>query len=230
MNASNILWRRIGPGAIMVVSMLGPWAMGQNAGDTATSVGRGAPLAVDPRRSARRATVGPQRIRQRPIWRRPLRLGATDTFIEIGSAWKGEVPKGIKPLPVDLFTTKDFYQDRALWTDPRYFRCNSPAAIESQRGANGAAPGDRQRPEDCALGITAIATCPRAAIVSPYPFKTAQAHYDALLAETKSRGGPTQHTYATVPGDWNGRYASSSATATGTPAWRTTRSRPSCRC
>ncbi len=47
---------------------------------------------------------------------------------------------------------------------------------------------------------------PRAALVSPYKFKTAQAHYEALLAETKSRGGPMQHTYATVPGDWNGRY------------------------
>jgi hypothetical protein len=47
---------------------------------------------------------------------------------------------------------------------------------------------------------------PRSAIVSPYKFKTAQEHYDALLAETKARGGPTQHTYATVPGEWSGRY------------------------
>ncbi len=38
---------------------------------------------------------------------------------------------------------------------------------------------------------------PREAIVSPYPFKTAQEHYEALLAETKKRGGPTIHTYAT---------------------------------
>jgi hypothetical protein len=43
-------------------------------------------------------------------------------------------------------------------------------------------------------------------MVSPYTFKTAQAHYDALLAETKQRGGPTQHTYATVPGELTGRY------------------------
>ena len=48
---------------------------------------------------------------------------------------------------------------------------------------------------------------PRAALVSPYKFKTAQAHYEALLAETKAHGGPIQHTYATVPGDWNGRYS-----------------------
>ena len=31
---------------------------------------------------------------------------------------------------------------------------------------------------------------PRSSIVSPYPFRTAQAHYEALLAETRSRGGP----------------------------------------
>ena len=48
---------------------------------------------------------------------------------------------------------------------------------------------------------------PREALVSPYPFRTAQAHYEALLAETTKRGGPTKHTYATVPGDITGRYA-----------------------
>src|SRR5690606_28367776 len=40
-----------------------------------------------------------------------------------------------------------------------------------------------------------------------YPFKTAQAHYEALLEETKARGGPTKHTYATVPGELTGRYS-----------------------
>jgi hypothetical protein len=47
---------------------------------------------------------------------------------------------------------------------------------------------------------------PREAIVSPYPFETAEAHYEALLAETRRRGGPTEHTYATVPGEWTGIY------------------------
>jgi hypothetical protein len=52
---------------------------------------------------------------------------------------------------------------------------------------------------------------PREAVVSPYPFKTAQQHYEALRAETTKRGGPTKHTYATVPGDeWTGRYGRAS--------------------
>src|SRR5262245_39255030 len=43
-----------------------------------------------------------------------------------GPAWDGKAPDGIQPLPLDMFTSKDFYKDKALWSDVRYWRCNSP--------------------------------------------------------------------------------------------------------
>jgi hypothetical protein len=46
---------------------------------------------------------------------------------------------------------------------------------------------------------------PRENIVSPYRFSTAGEHYRALLADAESRGGPTQHTYQTMP-KWDGAY------------------------
>jgi hypothetical protein len=42
-------------------------------------------------------------------------------------------------------------------------------------------------------------------IVSPYAYKTAAEHYEALMAEAKKAGGPTIHTRQTLP-NWDGRY------------------------
>src|SRR5690606_9087542 len=51
---------------------------------------------------------------------------------EAVAARNGEVPEGVEPLERDIFTSDDFYQDADLWSDPRYFRCNSPMGLESQ--------------------------------------------------------------------------------------------------
>jgi len=170
-----------------------------------TSVGRGAPLAVALDQGAvfaKLPIVGPLRVA-------PMLVPGATAPVELLSARDGAAPKGVTPLPVDLYSSRDFYADQALWSDPRYFRCNSPLGIETQRGGYAGSPfiGGliKTEPKAAAWGYC-DRDYPRKAIVSPYAFKTAQAHYEALLAETQRRGGPTVYTRATLPDDWDGRY------------------------
>jgi hypothetical protein len=120
------------------------------------------------------------------------------------AARDGAVPAGVAPLPVDIFSTTDFYQDKALWMDPRYYRCNSPVGLEQIWGAYEVPLIGEDPPRTAAWGFC-DRDYPRAQIVSPYGFATAKEHYAALLAETRANGGPTEHTQATLP-DWSGRY------------------------
>jgi hypothetical protein len=122
----------------------------------------------------------------------------------IYAARDGATPPGVEPLPVDIFTTRDFYQDEALWSDPRYYRCNSAVGLEQIWGAYEVPLIGDDPPRTAAWGFC-DRDYPREEIVSPYGFATAKAHYEALLAEARGRGGPTVYSRATLP-DWNGRY------------------------
>ena len=115
----------------------------------------------------------------------------------------------MQPLPRDLFTSKDFYKDKDALDGQPYWRCNSPRQVADMRSGGagsstddpriGANPPVSARWGDCKMDWA------RENIVSPYPFKTAKEHYDALMADAKRRGGPTRHTYETMP-KWDGAY------------------------
>ncbi len=162
------------------------------------SVGRGRPLA---------ASVYDQKGEVGPNWVREFgqRYDPAKPFPLNGYA-PNALPKNYKPLERDIFTSPDFYADKALWMDPRYYRCNSPQATEYQRGILSQPALNVKEDKDspwghCELGL------PREAIVSPYGFKTAQEHYEALMKETQGRGGPSVYTYANFPNaEWNGVY------------------------
>ena len=74
-----------------------------------------------------------------------------------------------------LFTTADFRGDRDRWTDPAYFLHNTARELTDMQVDNRF--GQKGKGAD------------EYVLKSPYPYRTSEEHYQALLA--KANGGPS---------------------------------------
>src|SRR5258705_8669903 len=100
-----------------------------------------------------------------------------------------------------IFNTKNFHQDSELWTNPAYYLNNTVGqlrgmAIDFDNGGKGSGQEATAR----VYGSAGTGRVGAMDLASPYPYKTASEHYQALLEKAK---GGTKHTKDTIP-DWRG--------------------------
>src|SRR5262245_11993629 len=77
-------------------------------------------------------------------------------------------PDGVTPLAVDLFSSKNFYKDRANWLDKRYYRRNNSVQLYDMWNRQRIGP----KPPESASWGDCMDTWTRERILSPYPYKT----------------------------------------------------------
>jgi hypothetical protein len=104
------------------------------------------------------------------------------------------------PAPTTIFNTADFHKDKALWTNPAYYRNNTPGQLVGM--ALNIEPYEKSGQVGAArlYGSEGTGVPGATNLASPYPFRSAAEHYQAWLKEAK---GGTKHTKDTLP-DWSG--------------------------
>ena len=126
-----------------------------------------------------------------------------------GPEWDAKPPPGVQPLPIDSLRAR--ISTRIGSTGPiraigaAIARGRSPTCAAAAPGSSTSDPRIGKNPPVTARWGDCSKDWSRENIVSPYRFKSAKEHYAALLADAKSRGGPTKHTYETMP-KWDGVY------------------------
>ena len=135
------------------------------------------------------------------IVRRILTAAAATAALIVGLSTAGSSgAPAPATTPVTIFSTKDFRQDKALWSNPAYYRNNTPGQLRGM--AIGVTPYEDTGQVGSSRLYGSLGTGQPGATnyASPYPYKTAKEHFAALLKEAK---GGTKHTKAGLP-DWSG--------------------------
>ena len=130
-----------------------------------------------PRERSRRRTVAPDT--SRPEWH----AAATQRGRGVGRC---EAPRHRAAARRSLHDEGLLPRQGALERQG-YFRCNSPWAVEAQRGAYGRVVSIGSDPPRTAAWGYCDRDYPREAIVSPYGFETAQEHYERTRRDARPR-------------------------------------------
>ena len=100
--------------------------------------------------------------------------------LALGAAAAAQQPGAPAPRPVrggveqrTIFNTPDFRQDKALWTDPAYYRNNTVGQLRGMAIGTESAGNSGQAASARVYGSAGTGKVGALELCSPYPFKTA---------------------------------------------------------